>query len=163
MKIEEIEKDNLNVHRENFRMQSDYAYKNADFINHWIVSASLGSFGLSFAFIKSLNGPLNAIFLLYIAWVGFIFSIFAIIFLYYLANKISSKTQEKINEVVKKNFNQSSDLYNFSFIEGPFKKYPKLNWKKFSNWISIMCLLLFSLALVSSLLFAIFNISQVIK
>ncbi len=64
--------DPLQIAVKNFDGIATHKQKLADFIDKWILTASLGSFGLSFAFIKQLNEQVKALCLMDLAWIGFI-------------------------------------------------------------------------------------------
>ena len=156
MNKEEVIRDTVDVHRENFRVQGENKYKSTEFLNNWVISASLGSFALSLAFIEKLQ-PMKYVFFLYLAWIGFITTVVFIIVNYVISIELTEKMQRQINNVVRDNPLADSEKYNVFTNEGPFKSLPKLKWRLFQRIISYITLSFFCMALISSVVFAIIN------
>ncbi len=138
----ENEKD---FNTEHYFKQSEYKQRVSHFLDNWIMTASLGSFGLSFAFIKSMASPIRALWLIETAWVAFVLSTVTIIATCVLVIDHYDQSQEKMMD---------DPSYNR-------KKDPRMKRQsRFILYMNKFGLSVFVVGIICALVFAILNLNM---
>ncbi len=123
--------------------------KKSEIFDHWLLTGSLGSFGLSFLFLKDLGT--SGIGFLVAGWYLFGLSAMLMLVTYYFTIQHDLKKQEYVNET----FTTSGFLHNIKLFGHEFKK---IDSTKTVIRINELALMLFMLGIVSSMVFATKNV-----